>query len=66
MSGVKRTEFRLQINHFLGLKPYITSPALNRSIKGYQINLNGYTPEIKTLQATRPEYKGIHPKNKQF
>jgi len=66
MSGAKRIEFRLQIGHFSGLKPYITSPALNKSIKGYQIKLNGYTPEIKTLRATRPEYKGLHRKNKQF
>jgi len=46
--------------------PYITSSALNRSIEGYQIHLNGYTPETTTLWATRPEYKGLHPKNKQF
>jgi len=39
---------------------------LNRSIKGYQIKLNGYTPKITTLRVTRPEYKGLHPKNKQF
>jgi len=54
----------LQTGHFPGLKPYIKSLALNRSTKGYQIKLNGYTPEITTLRATRPEYKGLHPKNK--
>ena len=66
ISGVNRTEFRLQTGHFSGLKPYITSSTLNRTIKEYQIKLNGYTPETTTLWATRPEYNGLHPKNKQF
>jgi len=58
ISRVKRTEFRLQTGHFPGLKPYITSSALNRSIKGYQIKVSGDTPELTTLRATRPEHKG--------
>ena len=66
ISGAKRTEFCLQTSQFTGLKPYITSSALNRSIKGHQTKLNGYTPEITTLRAARPKYKGLHPKNKQF
>ena len=64
--GAKRTEFRLQTDHFLGLKPYITSPALTTSTKEYKIKLNGYTPETTTLRATSPEYKSLHLKNKQF
>ena len=66
ISGAKRTEFRLQTGQFPGLKPYITSSASNRSIKGYQIKLNDYTPESTTLRATRPEYKGLHAKNRQL
>ena len=62
ISGAKRIEFRLQTGYFPGLKPYITSPALNRSTKGYQIKFNGYTSEITTLRAIRPEYKGLHSK----
>jgi len=64
--GAKRTEFCLQTGQFPGLKPYITSSVLNRSIKGYQIKLNSSTPESTTLRATRSEYKGLHLKNKQF
>jgi len=50
---VKQTVFRLKTNHFPGSKPYIKSPTLNRSVKGYQIKHNGYTPETTTLRATR-------------
>ena len=63
----------LMILKFLGrnrqsfaCKLAITSSASKRSIKGYQIKFNGYTPEITTLWAIHPEYRGLHPKNKQF
>ena len=53
--GMKQTEFPLKTGHFPGLKSYISIPALTIGTEGGQSELNGYTPEITSLRATRPE-----------
>jgi len=51
---MKRTEFPLKTDYFLGLKSYIKFPTVKNSNRTNQ--LNGYPPEFTALHATRPEH----------
>lgn len=58
ISGVKRTEFFLKTDYFLGLKPYIKSPALNRNTNEHQ------TSSMATRR--RPQFYRPHARSKPF
>jgi len=58
ISGAKRTELPLKTDHFLGLKPYIKSPALNRNTYEHQTS--------STATRRRPQLYRPHAQSEPF
>ena len=58
ISGAKRTELPLKTDNFLGLKPYIKSPALNRNTNEHQTS--------STATHRRPQLYRPHAWSKPF